>query len=132
MSLSELRIQLADARAALREMKADHETVKALHEQHVINNGIADGKNAEERSRKLLIALDQDDDYLEARDRLRVAEYEADLVAAQIAIAEDERDVEKLRIRDEANRALDHYAQALERLARSNPIHAAIDAALPL
>jgi len=132
MDLAQLRIQLADARAALREQKADHETMKAIREQYAIDNGKLTGcTNDKARERALLIALDGDDDYLGARDRLRAAEYEVDLVTAQIASAEDERDAEKLRIRDDANKALDRYAAALERLARQNPIVTAIDQALP-
>jgi len=130
MSLSELRIQLADARATLRE--ADHETMKAIREQYAIDNGrLANCKNEGERTRALTIVLDGDDDYLEARERLRVVEYEVDLLQAQIASEEDARDAEKLRVRDDANKALDRYAAALERLARQNPIHTAIDQALP-
>jgi hypothetical protein len=132
MSLSELRIQLANARAALRETKADYETTKAIREQAAIDRGfLGSCKNEGERTRTLTVVLDGDNDYLTARERLRIAEYEVDLVAAQIAIEEDARDAEKLRIRDDANKALDRYAAALERLARVNPIHTAIDAALP-
>lgn len=132
MTLSELRIDLAEARAALREAKDDYETMKAIHEQAAIDCGDAGGKNAEERARSLTIALSQNTAYLEARQRLREAEYAVDQLATDIAIAEDERDADKLRVRDAANQALDRYAAALERLARSNPIVTAIDQALPL
>lgn len=131
MILSDLRIALANARDRLRTAKEDHETMTAIREQAAIDRG-ATGKNAEERTRALLIALDRDDVYHESRDRLWDAEADVDQLLAQIAVAEDERDVEKLRVRDEANRALDRYANALLRLARQNPITTAIDAALPL
>lgn len=133
MDLAQLRIQFADAKAVLREQKADHETMKAIREQFAIDSGAHNGcKNAEDRARALLIALDQDDDYLGARNRLRDAEYEVERLTAEITSAEDARDTEKLRVRDEANRVLDRLAAAYERLARQNPVVAAIDAALPL
>lgn len=132
-TLAELRTELAEAKAALREAKGDHETMKAIREQAAIDRGLLGAcKNEGERTRVLTIVLDQDNDYLTARQRLRESEYAVDQLAADIATAEDERETLKLRIRDEANRALDHYAAALERLTRSNPIHTAIDAALPL
>lgn len=124
--LADLRMQLAEARAALREAKDDHETMKAIREQAAIDRG-ATGKNAEERARALTIQLNYDDDYLAARQRLRQREYEVDTIQAQIAVAEDARDADKLRSRDAATQALDRYAAALERLARQNPIQAAID-----
>lgn len=130
MTLSSLRITLVTAKDALRGHKADYETIKAIREQAAIDGG-ATGKNEAERTRALLIALDQDSEYLEARDRLRTAEYDVDRLQAEIDIAKDERTARELACRERNNEVLDRYAAALEALARRNPVHAAIDAQLP-
>lgn len=124
-NLPHLRIALATAKDALREQKADHETMRALREQYAIDCGaLAACKNEAERTRALLIALDQDNDYIAARDQLRSAEYEVERLAAEIAVEEDARRADELRIREASTAALDRYATAL---MRANPVQAAID-----
>lgn len=130
MTLADHRRALVTARDALRTTKEDHETIRAICEQRAVDAG-ATGKNAEERERALLIALDKDGEYLKVRDRLDSAEYEVDRIQAEIAILEDNRKARELTCREENNRVLDRLAAAYERMAPGNPARAAIDTALP-
>jgi hypothetical protein len=129
-TLAELRIALANAKGDLREAKEDHETMTAIREQRAIDGG-ATGKNEAERTRALLIALDQDDDYIDSRDRLRAAEYEVDRLTAEIEIIRDARTARELDIRERNNEVLDRLAAAYTAMARVNPVPAVIDGALP-
>lgn len=130
MTLAELRRTLVTAKDTLRTAKEDHATLTAICEQRAINDG-ATGKNAEERERALLIALDKDGEYLKSRDRLDGAEHEVDRISAEIAILEDDRKARELACRERANEVLDRLAAAYERMAPGNPVRAAIDTALP-
>jgi biopolymer transport protein ExbD len=126
-TLTELRQRLADAQITLRTAKDVHETTRAIHEQAAIDCGDAGGKNAEERARSLTIALDQNTTYLGVLDELRDAEATVDRLKAEIAIAEDDRQLERMRIQDDANRALDRYAAALEQMAQGDLARIVID-----
>lgn len=129
-TLTDHRRALVTAKEALRAAKENHATLTAICEQRAVEGG-ATGKNAEERERALLIALDQDRQYLSSRDRLDSAEYEADRIQAEIDILKDERTARELACRERANEVLDRYAAALERLTRNTSTTAVIDAALP-
>lgn len=130
-NLAQFRLALVSAKETLRTAKTDHETIKAIREQAAIDGGrLAACKNETERTRALLIALDNDSDYIQARDRLRDAEYEVDRIQAEIATCEDQLTADKLRVRDAANQALDRYSAALLRMAPQNPVSAAIDGAI--
>lgn len=89
--MSNLRLQLADARAALRNAKDNHDMVKAQAEQQAIDHGFAGGKNTEERSRSLTIALIDDRRYQEVLSRLRNAEHQVDHIQAMLDNADDDR-----------------------------------------
>lgn len=102
----ELRQQLAEARINLRSARDRFELTKALCEQRAIVAGRADGKNAEERSRNLTVALANDGDYGNALMELREAEAAVARIEAQIAEQEYE-----LRVREVAAR--ERLAEAL-------------------
>lgn len=106
---TELRLSLAVARSRLRAAKDSHELAKAEAEQRAISAGLANGKNAEERSRALTLILAHDDDYLPALGNLRHAEHEVDRLEALLEGARDARRVDEWRIRaqlvDALNRA---------------------------
>lgn len=97
--MKELRLQLAQARADLRSAKDDYEAVRAACEQHAIDAGHADGKNAEERSRKLVLALNGDRHYLAARRQYRQAEAEVERLDALLEGARDARRYDEWTIR---------------------------------
>lgn len=124
-TIGNLRIKLADARIDLRTAKDALETAKTIATMDVA------GKNDDERKRNQARALTESGLYGDALIYLRNCEATVEHLEAALDAAKDERAAEELRIRDQANQALDRYAAALEQLARRNPIHAAIDAALP-
>lgn len=95
----ELRQRLADCRTTLRTAKDYLELAKAEAEQSAIDEGRAGGKNAEERTRSLVIALETDDTYQDARRRLRLAEANLDQVEAHLEAALDERRASEWQIR---------------------------------
>lgn len=95
----ELRLRLADCRASLRSAKDAFEIVTAQREQCAIDRGQANGKNAEERSRSLTIALATDTIYLQALSSCRIAEAECDRVEALLEAARDERRHSEWQIR---------------------------------
>lgn len=85
--LSDLRTQLADARAMLRTIKDGYETTKAICEMQTPTSG----KNADDRKRELTVALANDPRHQSALRQLRAAEARIDHVQAQIEAEEDAR-----------------------------------------
>lgn len=106
---TELRLSLADARDKLRQAKDAFEVVEAQAEQRAIDNGLAGGKNIEERQRNTLLALQQDSTYLAALKALRNAEANVDRLEALLEGTRDARRIDEWRIRaqlvDALNRA---------------------------
>lgn len=100
--LATVRMQLADARAALRNAKDDYALAKAQAEQ----NAQIDGKNEAERARKLIIAVAEDFYYNRALAALREAEYIVDRREAQIESLLDDRRAWEWAIRSELIDAL--------------------------
>lgn len=94
----ELRQQLAAARARLRSAKDAHELAKAEAEQRAIDGGCS-GKNAEERARSLLLALNKDNAYLPSLGALRHAENEVERIEALLEGARDARRYDEWQIR---------------------------------
>lgn len=103
---TELRLSLTEARARLRSAKDAYEVAKAEAEQKAISAGLANGKNAEERSRALTLILAHDDDYLPALGNLRHCEHEIDRLEALLESARDARRVDEWRIRAQLVEAL--------------------------
>lgn len=108
---TELRLSLAEARARLRSARDAHEVAKAEAEQRAIDNGCG-GKNAEERARNTLLALQQDSAYLPLLGQLRRAEHEVDRLEALLEGARDARRVDEWRIRAQLVEALDRAGVA--------------------
>lgn len=96
--LAEIRLALVDARATLRTARDTHEIVKAEAEQRAIDAG-ATGKNAEERSRALTLALARDGQYSRALAQVRRAEAETERLEALIEGARDARRIDEWAIR---------------------------------
>jgi len=89
--LPTLRVQYADARAALRRSTDVFERTKAACADNIVVRANGDlGKNADDRKRAVQAALIHDPDYLQALDALRVAEQQAEhlqaLIDAQAAL----------------------------------------------
>lgn len=124
--LANLRRDLAQARDTLKTAKSDLETTKTIATMNVT------GKNDDERKRAKDQALLDDHNYNKARMHFYACEYAVECLETEIEIAKDERTARELACRERNNEVLDKYADALERLARQNPITTAIDAALPL
>lgn len=120
-TLPDLRMDLASAKTELRTAKDDLETAKTIATMNVV------GKNDDERKRNAAQALRDDQAYQSKLFAVRAFENDIDEIEAAIDAAKDERTARELAIRERANEALDRYAAALERLARANPVHAAID-----
>lgn len=97
--MQELRLQLAQARADLRSAKDDFEAIRAACEQHAIDTGQADGKNADERGRKLVLALNGDRHYLAALRQYRHAEAEVERLDALLEGARDARRYDEWTVR---------------------------------
>jgi hypothetical protein len=103
---TELRLRLADTRATLRQAKDMFTVAQAEAEQHAIDNGLAGGKNAEERARSLTLALQKDAAYTGALSRLRSAEAECERIEALLESARDERRASEWQIRAQLADAL--------------------------
>lgn len=103
---TELRLSLAESRSRLRAARDGHDLAKAEAEQRAISAGLANGKNAEERSRALTLILAHDDDYLPALGNLRHCEHEVDRLEALLESARDARRVDEWRIRAQLIEAL--------------------------
>ncbi len=95
----ELRLRLVDCARSLRHYRDNYETVKAIAEQDAIESGKAEGKNADERARKLTIALLSDSSHTGALALLRDAEYDHERVSALLEAAKDERRAAEWQIR---------------------------------
>ncbi len=111
-----IRIELAQARIALRAAQDHFELTKAQGEHQII--GAAGGKignNAEERSRNLLLALEQDPDYVQARARLREAQAKVDRLQAEIEDMIDARRKDDRASRDRLSAALEVIALQVPR-----------------
>lgn len=98
----ELRQSLVDARAQFRTAK-DAEKVALAEATQRANVA---GRNAEERSVNLTIALQQDQEYLTALGRLRRWEYEVEKVEALLESACDDRRASEWQIRGKLADAL--------------------------
>lgn len=105
--LAHFRMNLADAKAALRTAKDAYETMRAIAELAAIErlNGNA-GKNETERARNLTVELLHDDTYTEALNELRACEADVDRLNACIAVEEDAIRVDELRARERLAEAL--------------------------
>lgn len=125
-TLTDLRRALVTAEDELRTAKTDLETAKTIATMNT------KGANAEERKKADQQALLDDGNYNQALDHLHACEHEIDRLEAEIDIFKDERTARELACREENNRVLDKYADALFRTARQNPVVTAIDTALPL
>jgi len=104
------RCQLAAARAALRTTQDDHDRIKAMTEQAVIEQAGGPkqlGANSEDHERTLRLALEADPAYLGIRHTLRQWQAEGDRLQAQL---DDEIDAR--RRADRASR--DRLSTALE------------------
>jgi hypothetical protein len=124
-SLSELRIQLADAKATLRQAKDDLDTTKTIATLNTAGSNDRERKKADEQ------ALLNSEPYKKALAHLHTCEANVERIEAEIDAAKDERTARELACRERNNEVLDRYAAALERLARANPIHTAIDQSVP-
>lgn len=91
----ELRIQVVETRAHLRQTKDLYEVVKAEATQRAA----VTGKNAEERAVALTLALNSDAAYQTALGSLRQAEYNADRATELLEAACDERRAAEWQIR---------------------------------
>lgn len=109
---TELRLSLAEARSRLRAAKDSHDLAKAEAENKAILAGLANGKNAEERSRALTLILAHDDDYLPALGNLRHCEHEVDRLEALLEGARDTRRIDEWRIRARLADTLDRAGVA--------------------
>ncbi len=112
-----LRIQLAEARSALRDAQDRYDLVKAQAEQRIIEDAggsKALGSNEDERKRALLLALEADEAYTNAHSTLRYTQAMVDLLQAKL----DEQ-IEVRRSADRASR--DRLSAALESLATRQP-----------
>lgn len=99
MTTTELRLQLAAARSALRTAKDDYEEARAFAEELEIGKGNIIGKNKEDRERQLVTRLAEADLYVKNRRRLRTAEAEVERLEAILEGAKDARRVEEWAIR---------------------------------
>lgn len=124
---TELRLSLAEARARLRSARDAHELAKAEAEQRAIDNGLAGGKNIEERQRNTLLAIQNDTAYLATQKALRSAEANVDRLEALLEGARDARRIDEWRIRAELVGALNRAGVASDADDRSE---AAFDDAL--
>lgn len=104
-TIGELRIALAEAKIALRQAKDAHDISKAIAETNAIEGGV-NGKNAEERTRNLTVALLEDNAYSNVLILLRDAEAKVDRLTAQIAVEEDAVRLNEARIREKLADAL--------------------------
>ena len=121
-----VRTELAEARIALRDAQAAFEETKAIVEQRIIASagGAKElGSNAEERARALLLALQQDSDYIRMLAILREAQATVDRLQATLDDAIDQRRADDRRSRDRLSAALEHIAAH----ATDNPTEAVID-----
>jgi hypothetical protein len=103
--MNTLRLALADAKIALRQVKDAYEIARAIAEQNAIEGGCS-GKNEAERSRNLAVALLSDDAYNAALRALRSCEADVDRIAAQLATEEDMIRMDEARIREKLADAL--------------------------
>jgi hypothetical protein len=88
--LTRLRLLLAQEKTALRTATDDYKVIKARAEQRAIESGV-NGRNAEERERNLLVALDADAAYQTVLITLRQVESDIDRTEAQIESLLDDR-----------------------------------------
>jgi hypothetical protein len=88
--LTKLRLLLAQEKVALRDATDDYKVIKARAEQRAIEGGV-NGKNADERERNLLVALQDNENYQEALITLRQCEADIDRTEAQIESLLDDR-----------------------------------------
>lgn len=108
------RMQLAEAKIALREQEQETETIKAIAETLAIATANGDyGKNEADRKRFLTVALAHDGNYGNALAELGEAQAAVDRLTAEIAIADDERKARHLNVLDRQAQALERFADAL-------------------
>lgn len=124
-TLADHRRALVTAKEALRKAKEELETTKTIATMHT------NGTNDRERKKADDQALLDSTDYQRAKAHLINCENLIDEIETEIDILKDERTARELSIREENNRVLDKYADALLRMMRANPVHTAIDANLP-
>ena len=127
-----LRTELADARAELRDAQDADDAITAQAEQRIIDaaGGAKHlGANAEDRARALTLALQDDEDHLHARSRLREAQARVDFAQALLDDAIDARRTEDRASRDRASAALERLAEVR---GPSLPVAVAAEIAAPL
>lgn len=108
--LTDLRIQLAASRDALRHAKDTLALTQAEAEQRAIDiAGGQIGKNEAERTRALTLALSRDSHYRAALTQVRVYEAEVDRLDALLEGAKDARRIEEWTIRARLADALDRH-----------------------
>lgn len=100
--MTNLYTDLAAAKHQLRLAKDHHETVKAIAEMSIVTTG----KNADDRKREMIAAIENDKTYIRAWNALRDAEYAADVAQAAIDQAEAERRDREWQIRARLAEAL--------------------------
>lgn len=126
-----IRMQLAEAKIALRDAEQEAETIKAIAETEII--AAVDGKygaNEADRKRFLTVALDGHAGYCRAQDRLSAAKAAVEGASAAVAIFEDERRQARLVADERHTVALERLAAAWEGLGQ--PIVAATGRAVAL
>lgn len=100
MNLPQLRLDLAAARAALRQAKDETDTAKALATLDVT------GRNDDERKRAAQSALLNNHTYKLALLYQRDCEADIDKLEAEVSIEEDRMRVDELRVREKLADAL--------------------------
>lgn len=107
------RMQLAEAKIALRQAKDNHQTCKAIVEYQALLQG---GKNKEERDANVAQALRADPVARAALGDLRDAEAAHDRAEADVAMMDDDRKQRQLQVLDRQAAALERFADALGRV----------------
>lgn len=108
-NLSDLRLELAQAKADLREARDDLTVVQAAIERQVIDEAggsRALGANERDRERALTLALNDQASYTRALAALRDRESEIERLEAEIQNAEDERRRHEYAVRAQVAEAL--------------------------
>jgi hypothetical protein len=85
--LEDARLQLVDARALLRTAQDGFALAKAETEYEAIRNWGSEraaGENAEARARNILLAIEHQPTYANARGELRVCQLEVDVCEARV------------------------------------------------
>lgn len=129
--LAELRAQLVEKRAELRELTDDLAVIRARIESEAVEQAGGEkklGENAEARQRAFILALDADGDYGQFHVGLRLCEREIERLEAEIESARDERREWEWSIRLRLAAALDGKGIQVEEPAEMASDSEAFDA----